>query len=167
MARPDPILLRRLTANVIFFSAFVGLGILSFLGNRWLSAIFIVTVIVVVARHSVSICAHCSNLACGFNPGQKNRKAGDLLDDQGNCEGEFSNLPITRTTVIPFLITGPLAVIGAWLYSPIATIILLAIILIAHQVFTKLTCSYCGNNCVGNCNPRYKEWKAAQKGAAT
>ena len=43
-------ILRRVSALGILRSAFVGLGVLSFLGNRVLSGIFIVTALVVIVR---------------------------------------------------------------------------------------------------------------------
>ena len=43
-------ILRRVSALGILLSAFVGLGVLSFLGNRVLSGIFIVTALVVIVR---------------------------------------------------------------------------------------------------------------------
>ena len=66
---------------------------------------------------------------------------------------------------MPLLAAYPLAVVAAWQYSPLATVAVGAVGLIAHQVFRKLTCSHCGNDCVGNCNGRYKEWKAAARQA--
>lgn len=155
--------LRRATSTVIFLTAFLGLGILSFLGNHWLSAIFIVTAGVVVVRHAVSLCPQCTNYCCGFNPRLPKISPEELSKHQSEGSAGFSNLPITRTTVLPLLLTGPLAVIGAWLFSPIATIALVGVIFIAHHVFTKITCSGCENNCVGNCNENYRTWKKAEK----
>jgi hypothetical protein len=155
-------LLRKAVANVIFFSAFVGLGILALLGNWMLASVFIVTVVFVVSRHIFSICPRCSNFACGFNPRGKNISS-SAQPEPGDVNGSgFSNLPTTRTTVLPFLITGPFAAIAAWIYSPVATVILFVIILIAHSIFSKITCSHCENDCVGNCNEEYKDWKAAR-----
>jgi len=154
-------ILRRVSALGILLSAFVGLGVLSFLGNRVLSGIFIVTALVVLVRHGFGLCPRCSNLACGFNP---HRLGGEGSFEPDDCHGgEFSNMPITRTTVIPLLITGSLAGIGAWQYSPLAAIVLAAAILTAHSVFRELTCRHYGNDCVGNCNARYREWKVAQQ----
>lgn len=117
---------RRLTALVIFLSAFLGLGILSFLGNRWLSAVFIVAAGTVVARHAASICPRCSNIYCGFNPHRATKEPAEGGPGIPGCAGEFSNLPITKTTVAPLLVTGPFAALGAWLFSPIATVVLFA-----------------------------------------
>ena len=56
-----------------------------------------------------------------------------------------------------------------WLiqYNPLyllsAALVLAGVILAAHFVFRELTCRHCGNNCVGNCNPRYLEWKVARQ----
>ncbi len=61
-------ILRRVTALVILLCAFLALGVLSFLGNRALSAVFIVAAGYVVVRHSISTCPRCSNLHCGYNP---------------------------------------------------------------------------------------------------
>jgi hypothetical protein len=152
---------RRVTAAVIL-GAFLALGVLSFLGDRLLSVVFILVAGAVLIRHAVSLCPRCSNLACAFNP--RSRKAGaegSSSPDDGSG-GPFSDLEITRTTVVPLLLTGPLAVIGAWRFSPIATVAVAAVALAAHSVFRHLTCSRCGNNCAGNCNERYREWKAAQ-----
>jgi hypothetical protein len=77
----------------------------------------------------------------------------------------FSDLPITRTTVIPLLLSGPLAFIGAWQYDPVATVTVGVVALTAHSVFRRLTCSHCGNDCAGNCNADYRRWKAVQRGA--
>lgn len=151
---------RRVTA-VVILCAFLALAVLSFLGNRVLSAIFIVVAGTVLTRHAVSLCPRCSNLACAFNPRMKSA-AGSPTSDDGRS-GPFSNLEITRTTVVPLLAAGPLAVIGAWLYSPIATVVVAVVALSAHSVFRHLTCSRCGNDCAGNCNGKYREWKAAQR----
>jgi hypothetical protein len=140
----------------------LALAVLSFLGNRVLSAVFIVVAGAVLVRHAVSLCPRCSNLACAFNPRAKVAATGASAPDDGSG-GPFSDLEITRTTVVPLLVAGPLAVIGAWLYSPIATVVVAAIALSAHSVFRHLTCSRCGNDCAGNCNGRYREWKAAQR----
>jgi hypothetical protein len=56
-------ILRRVSALGILLSAFVGLGVLSFLGNRVLSGIFIVTALMVLVRHGFGLCPRCSNLA--------------------------------------------------------------------------------------------------------
>ena len=156
-------ILRRVTALVIFLSAFLALGVLSFLGNRALSAVFIVTAGYVVVRHSTRTCTRCSNVHCGFNPNRSKLRTGRSAELDDGCATGFSDLPITRTTVAPLLITGPVAAIGAWQYSPIATIVVAVVILTAHFVFRELTCRHCGNDCVGNCNTRYREWKVAQK----
>jgi len=152
---------RRVTA-VVILCAFLALGILSFLGDRVLSAIFIVVAGAVLVRHAVSLCPRCSNLACAFNPRSKVVAAGSSPPDDGSG-GPFSNLEITRTTVVPLLVVGPLAVIGAWKFSPLATVAVAVVALSAHSVFRHVTCSRCGNDCAGNCNGRYREWKAAQR----
>jgi len=151
---------RRVTAVVILF-AFLALAVLSFLGSRPLSVIFIVVAGTVLVRHAVSLCPRCSNLACAFNPRWK-AVAGSPAPDDGSG-GPFSDLEITRTTVVPLLVAGPLAVIGAWLYSPVATVVAAAVALSAHSVFRHLTCSRCGNDCAGNCNRQYRDWKTAQR----
>lgn len=154
-------LARRVTAIVIL-CAFMALGVLSFLGDRVLSAIFIVVAGTVLVRHAVSLCPRCSNLSCAFNPRSNVVAAGSSTLDDGSG-GPFSDLEITRTTVLPLLVAGPLAVIGAWKYSPVATVAVAAVALSAHSVFRHLTCSRCGNDCAGNCNARYREWKAAER----
>lgn len=154
-------LARRVTATVIL-CAFLALGVLSFLGDRVLSAIFIVVAGTVLVRHALSLCPRCSNLACAFNPRSKVVAAGSSTLDDGSG-GPFSDLEITRTTVVPLLLAGPLAVIGAWKYSPAATVVVAVVALSAHSVFRHLTCSRCGNDCAGNCNEAYREWKAAQR----
>lgn len=151
---------RRVT-SVVILCAFLALGVLSFLGSRVLSAIFIVVAGAVLVRHAVSLCPRCSNLACAFNPRSKVVAGSSAPDDRSG--GPFSDLEITRTTVVPLLVAGPLAVIGAWLYSPVATVVVGVVALSAHSVFRHLTCSRCGNDCAGNCNERYREWKAAQR----
>ncbi len=155
--------IRKVSALAILLSAFLGLAALSFLGNRVLSGVFIVTAVAVLVRHAVRLCPRCSNLACGFNP-RRTAGRGEGPFEPDDCHGgEFSNTPITRTTVVPLLITGSLAAIGAWQYSPVAAIILAVAILAAHSLFRELTCRHCGNDCVGNCNKRYQEWKAVQR----
>jgi hypothetical protein len=152
---------RRVTAVVILLS-FLALGVLSFLGNPVLSVVFIVVAGVVLGRHAVVLCPKCSNFACAFNP--RAAKAGPPPAQSGEAAAApFSDLEITRTTVVPLLATGPLAVIAAWMYSPVATVVVAAVALTAHSVFRKLTCSRCGNDCAGNCNARYREWRAAGK----
>lgn len=148
---------RRVTSFVILI-AFLGFAVLSVLGNPVLGAVFIVVAGSVLVRNAVSLCPRCSNLACAFNP--RAPKAGTV-----SCDGPegFSALPITRTTVVPLLLTGPLAFIGAWQYNPVAAVAVGAVALSAHEVFSRLTCSRCGNDCVGNRNPLYRRWKTPQR----
>jgi hypothetical protein len=153
---------RNVTAAVILV-AFLALAVLSFLGNRVLSAIFIVVAGTVLIRHAVSVCPRCSNFACGFNPRRPKACAELAPEHGGGCDEGFSDLEITRSTVVPLLVSGPLAVIAAWGYSPLATIAFAGVALGAHSVFRRLTCSECGNDCVGNCNSRYRAWKGAQR----
>jgi hypothetical protein len=155
---------RRVT-SVVILCAFLALAVLSFLGNWVLSAVFIVVAGVVLVRHAISLCPRCSNLACAFNPRSRTDKGASAPDD--GSAGPFSDLEINRTTVIPLLIAGPLAVIGAWFYSPIATTAVAVVALSAHSVFRHLTCSRCGNDCAGNCNSRYRAWKTEQRRAGT
>jgi len=107
----------------------------------------------------VKLCPRCSNMACAFNPNVSKADEPTTHDVGGT---RFSDLPITRTTVLPLLATGPLAFIGAWLYSPIAAAVVGVVALAAHTVFRRLTCSRCGNDCAGNCNPHYRKWKHSQ-----
>lgn len=157
---------RRMTARTavawVILAAFLALGILSFLGDRLLSGIFIVVAGGVLIRQAVSLCPRCSNLDCGFNPHRAQAADDRLESGQGECGGDFSNLPITRTTVLPLLATGPLAFIAAWKFSPLAAVAVAVVALSAHTMFRRITCSQCGNDCAGNCNERYREWKRAQ-----
>jgi hypothetical protein len=150
---------RRTTALVILGS-FLALAVLSFLGDRLLSGVFIVVAGAVLTRHAVNLCPRCSNLACAFNPRATTDAAG--VPESDGSGGPYSNLAITRSTVIPLLIAGPLAVLAAWRFSPLATVVVAAVALSAHSVFRHLTCSRCGNDCAGNCNGRYRGWKAAK-----
>jgi hypothetical protein len=152
---------RRVTSLVIL-SAFLALAVLAVLGNPILGAVFIVVAGAVLLRNAVSLCPRCSNLACAFNPHAS--KSGPVACEDEGVAG-FSDLPITRTTVIPLLLTGPLAFIGAWQYNPFAAVAVGVVALTAHSVFRRLTCSRCGNDCAGNCNARYREWKTAKPGA--
>ncbi len=129
------------------------------LGNPILGAVFIVVAGAVLVRNAVSLCPRCSNLACAFNP--RAAKSGPVGPEAEGVEG-FSDLPITRTTVVPLLLTGPLAFIGAWQYNPFAAVTVGVVALTAHSVFRRLTCSRCGNDCAGNCNARYRQWKTAK-----
>jgi len=153
---------RRATSITILI-AFLALAVLAVLGNPILGGLFIVVAGAVLARNAFILCPKCSNLACAFNP--RAPKSGSATSGAGDADG-FSDLPITRTTLIPLLLTGPLAFIGAWQYNPYAAVAVGAVALGAHTVFQKLTCSQCGNDCAGNCNAQYKEWKSAQRGTA-
>ena len=154
---------RRVTSLVIL-GAFLALAVLAVLGNPILGVIFIVVAGVVLGHHAVTLCPRCSNLACAFNP--RASKAEPLEFANADVES-FTDLPITRTTVAPLLLTGPLAFIGAWQYSPVAAVAVGAVALGAHTVFRMLTCSQCGNDCAGNCNPAYRQWKTSQRAART
>lgn len=156
-------MIARRVISAVILGAFLALAILSFLGNRVLSGVFIVVAGTVLVRHAVSLCPRCSNLACGFNPRRLKVEAEPLVEAGDDRGSGFSDLPITRTTVVPLLASGPFAVIGAWLYSPVVTVVVAAVALTAHFVFRELTCSRCGNDCAGNCNGRYREWRAAQR----
>jgi hypothetical protein len=150
---------RRVTSLVIL-GAFLALAILAFLGNLVLGAIFIVVAGAVLARSRFRLCPRCSNMACAFNPRAPKSEMPDW--DCADAQG-FSDLPITRNTVLPLLLAGPLAFVAAWLYNPYAAVAVGVVALAAHTVFRKLTCSQCGNDCAGNCNPAYRAWKAAQR----
>ena len=149
---------RRVTSLVIL-GAFLALAVFAVLGNPVLGATFIIVAGAVLVHNAVKLCPRCSNVACAFNP--RASESGSPPCGEADRTG-FSRLPITRTTVVPLLMTGPLAFIGAWQYSPVAAVTVAAVALGAHTVFRRLTCSHCGNDCVGNCNPRYREWKASQ-----
>lgn len=146
---------RRLTSIVILI-AFLALGVLSFLGNRWLSVIFIVVAGTVLAHHAVRLCPRCSNTACAFNPRHSNGPAAAA------DRPPYSNLKINRSTVFPLVLAGPLAIIAAWQYSPVLTVVTATVALTAHFVFRELTCKRCGNDCAGNCNSHYRAWRASR-----
>ncbi len=146
---------RRMTSLTIL-AAFLALGVLAFLGDRVLAAVFIVVAGVVLGHHAVRLCPRCSNLDCAFNPRYSASRCPGDADSVA-----YSDLPITRTTVIPLLLSGPLAVIAAWRFSPLATVGAMAVALTAHTVFRHLTCAHCGNDCAGNCNAEYRAWKRA------
>ena len=152
----------RKATSLVILVAFLALAVLAVLGNPILGAIFIVVAGVVLVRNAVSLCPRCSNLACAFNP--RSPKSDAVACDDAGPEG-YSDLPITRTTVVPLLLSGPLAFIGAWQYNPIAAVTVGVVALSAHSVFRRLTCSRCGNDCAGNCNARYRQWKTVQRGA--
>jgi len=152
---------RRVTSLVILV-AFLALAVLSVIGNPVLGAVFVVVAGAVLAHHAVRLCPRCSNLACAFNP--RASKSDPVVCERGGVAG-FSDLPITRTTVVPLLLAGPLAFIGAWQYSPMAAVTVGAVPLGAHTVFRRLTCSHCGNDCAGNCNRHYGQWKASKSEA--
>jgi len=150
---------RRATSLVIL-GAFLALAVLSVLGNPVLGVIFIVGAGVVLGHHAARLCPRCSNLDCAFNP----RFSGSHSPGSGSVSKDaFSDLPITRTTVVPLLLVGPLALVGAWLYSPVAAVAVAVVALSAHTVFRRITCSHCGNDCAGNCNEQYRQWKRSQR----
>ena len=155
----------RTVTSAVILGSFLALAVLSFMGNRFVSVVFVVVAGIVLIHHQVTLCPKCSNTACGFNPDRRELDPEDTVDSEFACGWGFSDLPITRTTVIPLLIVGPLAVLAAWWFSPIATLILAAVALTAHNVFRRLTCSRCGNDCVGNCNKHYHAWKRSQRPA--
>ncbi|HET6351843.1 MAG TPA: hypothetical protein VFG89_06930 [Coriobacteriia bacterium] len=146
----------RHTTSLVILVAFLAFAILGVLGSPILGGIFVVTAGAVLANNAVRLCPRCSNTACAFNP-HASKAASPMPDD---VDGQpFSDLPITRTTVLPLLATGPLAFLGAWLYNPIAAVVVAVVALTAHTVFRRVTCSHCGNDCAGNCNPQYRKWK--------
>ncbi len=150
---------RRWTSLVIL-GCFLALMVLSVLGNPVFGVLFIVVAGGVLAHHAITLCPRCSNLACAFNP----RSSKSPRPAPGGAgEEAFSDLPITRTTVVPLLLAGPLAFIGAWQYSPAAAGAVAVVALGAHTIFRRVTCSRCGNDCAGNCNPLYRQWKTAQR----
>ena len=153
----------RRATSIVILGCFLALAILSLLGNPILGAIFIVVAGAVLVHHAVSLCPRCSNSACAFNPRASQARA---LEMEGTDGADFSNLPITRTTVVPLLLVGPLAFIGTWQYRPVAAVTVGVVALGAHSVFQKLTCSHCGNDCAGNCNTQYRQWKASKRATA-
>jgi hypothetical protein len=152
----------RTATSLVILASFLALAVLSILGNSILGTIFIVVAGSVLVRNAVSLCPRCSNLACAFNP--RSSKSGVAGGEGAEVEA-FSELPITRTTVVPLLLSGPLAFVGAWRYNPIAAVAVGVVALSAHSVFTRLTCSHCGNDCLGNCNPLYRRRKTSRRGA--
>ena len=149
---------RRVTSLVIL-AAFLALAVLSVLGNLVVGIVFIGMAGTVLGHHAVRLCPRCSNMACAFNPAARGSEA---RTSAPTGAGEYSDLPITRTTVVPLLLAGPLAFIGAWHYSPVAAVAVGVVALSAHSVFTRLTCSQCGNDCAGNRNACYRRWKSEQ-----
>lgn len=148
---------RRVT-SVVILGAFLGIALLAFLGNLWLATVFFAVEAFVLGHHALSLCKRCSNTACGFNrlaPRHGQSEAQDVVP--------YSNLPVTRTTIVPLLAAYPLAVVAAWRFSPLATIAVGAVGLAAHSVFRRLTCRNCGNDCIGNCNERYRAWRAHER----
>jgi hypothetical protein len=146
---------RRVTSLVIL-GAFLALAIFSILGNRVLGGLFVVVAGLVLGHHAVRLCPRCSNLQCAFNPlfSQSRTRI-----PEGISVDAYSDLPVTRTTVIPLLLFGPLAFVGAWQYNPVAAVAIGIVALTAHSVFRRHTCSHCGNDCAGNCNVSYRQWK--------
>jgi hypothetical protein len=155
---------RRATSLVIL-GAFLALAVLSVLGNPLLGGLFVVVAGLVLGHHAVRLCPRCSNLACAFNPhfSRAEAESSEGVDSYNNA---YSDLPITRTTVIPLLVFGPLAFVGAWQYSPAAAVGVGIVALSAHTVFRRITCSHCGNDCAGNCNVGYREWKRRSRETA-
>lgn len=153
----------RTVTSLVILTAFLALAILAMLGNPVLGATFIVVAGAVLVHNAVRLCPRCSNLACAFNP---SASKSDTVACDG-AEGGFSDLHITRTTLVPLLLSGPLAFVGAWQYSPVAAVTVGVVALGAHSVFSRATCSHCGNDCLGNSNARYREWKAQQRRAAS
>ncbi len=160
----NPTTARRATSLVIL-GAFLALAVLAVLGNPVLGGLFIVVAGVVLGHHATRLCPRCSNLECAFNP-RFSRSGARVPEGIGGGVEEYSNLPITRTTVVPLLLFGPLAFVGAWLYNPVAAVAVGVVALSAHTVFRRITCSHCGNDCAGNCNASYRQWKRARREAA-
>ena len=155
----NPTTARRVTSLVIL-GAFLALAVLAVLGNPVLGGLFIVVAGVVLGHHAVRLCPRCSNLECAFNP-RFSRLRTPAPEDIGVGDGGYSDLPITRTTVIPLLVVGPLAFLAALQYNPVAAVAVGGVALAAHTVFRRITCSHCGNDCAGNCNASYRQWKRA------
>jgi hypothetical protein len=160
----NPTTARRATSFVIL-GAFLALAVLAVLGNPVLGGLFIVVAGVVLGHHAVRLCPRCSNLECAFNP-RFSRPGARVREDAGGGAETYSDLPITRTTVMPLLLFGPLAFVGAWVYNPVAAVAVGGVALAAHTVFRRITCSHCGNDCAGNCNASYRQWKRAQRDVA-
>jgi len=150
--------------SLVILGAFLALAVLAVLGNPVFGVLFIAVAGVVLGHHAMRLCPRCSNLDCAFNP--RFLKAGARGTGTATATDEpYSDLAITRTTVIPLLLTGPLAFVGAWQYSPVAAIAVAVVALSAHTVFRRITCSHCGNDCAGNCNEQYRQWKRSQRDA--
>lgn len=146
----------RKVTSLVILGAFLALAVFSVLGNRLLGGLFVVVAGLVLGHHAVRLCPRCSNLQCAFNPrfsGSQSQAPEDISVDA------YSNLPVTRTTVIPLLVVGPLAFVGALQYNPVAAVAVGIVALTAHTVFRRHTCSRCGNDCAGNCNAEYRQWK--------
>ncbi len=152
----------RKVTSLVILGAFLALAVFAVLGNWVLGGLFVVGAGLVLGHHAVRLCPRCSNLECAFNP--RFSRPGARVDEAAETEDEsYSDLGITRTTVIPLLVVGPLAFLGAWQYSPVATVGVGVVALAAHTVFRRLTCRHCGNDCAGNCNPAYREWRHRQR----
>lgn len=138
----------------------LGLAVLAYLGNALLFAFYLAALGNSFAFHWWYACSRCSNLCCAFNV----RSSEYFLRSKpvrmiGEREQEFSNI---RSVVagVPFLVSIAIGVVGAWLFSPVATVIWLVILAGVGYWYWRVSCSGCGNDCPANRNARYLAWRA-------
>ncbi len=135
------------------------LAVLAYMGSAWLFAIYLAALGNAVSFHWWYACSRCSNTCCSFNARSPEFFARFTpLKMVGEPVSEFSDI---RSLVagIPLLVSVAIGVVGAWLYSPAATIAWLAYMGLVGYAYWRTSCAGCGNECPANRNPAYRTWK--------
>jgi hypothetical protein len=139
---------------------FVALGAFSFLGDRLMFWIYAGLSAPLVVVHVAVLCRRCSNVACALNPRGvdflfRRRMPGD------DPSLPFSDLPAAWSALALSLV-GAVGFVGTWRFSPLAAAAVFAAGVPLHLMYTRASCAHCGNVCLANRNPAYREWKAEQ-----
>ena len=145
-----------------WIAIFAALGVFAFLGNRILFVVWAALTVPFLVYHVRRVCARCTNISCGLNP-----RSPDFIFRLGSSRTPTDDLgysdinPIFVST-LPLAALAVLALVGAWQYSPLATVALLACAAANMTIYERVSCRRCTNNCPNNRNPAYRRWKEQQ-----
>jgi hypothetical protein len=138
-------------------------GVFAFLGSRPSFWLFAVLLLATAGFHWAYACRRCSNRCCGFNARGEcfafGRGAPPPAEGEAP-EERFSNLD-ANVAGLPLVFVVIVGLCGAWLYSPFAVLIALALLVPGVWLYSDTTCRSCGNRCPFNRNKAFREWSTS------
>ena len=144
-----------LVAGVVLTSVFAALG------STTVFAVYAVALGVTGWLHWSRGCAMCTNTACAINPRSPECVFGTRRGAVATPEGEeFSDLDSARLG-IPVVLALLVGLYGVWTFSPLALAATVLVIAAGFALYSCVSCTGCTNDCPGNRNPAYHEWKSS------